>query len=153
MKNNSIMYVLTFVAGAIIGAAIFWISCSYCCKSSCCAQTCGPGIDTTGFSRIDVATASTYFQNYMADPVKIDTLRAVTISPEQYQAMKMIEELDSTVHGFRIYMGMKDSLTPVRIVIGTGSPERTDNIFVTTRIASRLCPPVCDVAIPFDGKY
>jgi hypothetical protein len=57
--------------------------------------------------------------------------------------MKIIAARDTSVHGFRIYMG-QNGKSQVRVVVGTGSPDKVDNIFVTTDEKSGPCPEVCD---------
>ena len=141
------MLLLTFVAGAIIGAAIVWMLCNCCCKTSCSTQQDNAKSDTTGIRQISVETANSYFRAYMNNPVSVDTVKAFSINAEQFSAMKLIAQSDSTVHGFRIYMGM-DSLAAVRIVVGTGSPDRTKTIYVTTDFGSGLCPYICDKSTP-----
>jgi hypothetical protein len=147
MKNKMTMFLLTFVAGAIIGAAIVWMLCNCCCKTSCCSQQGKEKSDTTGIREISVQTANAYFKAYLNYPISVDTMQAYSINPEQYNAMKLIAASDPTVHGFRIYNGM-DSLTPVRIVVGTGSPDRTKVIYATSDAGSGLCPYICDKSSP-----
>jgi hypothetical protein len=79
----------------------------------------------------------------MIHPDTVNGLKAYTINFDQYRAMKIIAEGDTSVHGFRIYNGM-DSLTPIKMVVGTGSPDKIAKIYVTTDVKSGPCPDVCD---------
>jgi hypothetical protein len=87
----------------------------------------------------------------MLKPLTVVGLRAFTINFDQFNAMKIIAGRDSTVHGFRIYMGM-DKKTPVRMVVGTGSPDKTENIYLTDSDESGPCPEVCDDSGPPSDK-
>ncbi len=108
--------------------------------------------DTTAIHHIGVKKANTLFKAYLANtPFVTDTLRAFTINMQQFDAMKLIAYRDSSVHGFRIYMGL-DSLTPVRMVVGTGSPDKTDQIYQTTDACSGPCPHICDESSPIMEK-
>jgi hypothetical protein len=151
MKNKFTMLLLPLVAGLIIGAAAAWMLCNCCCKTSSCKHECGNKIDTTGTRQISVKVANTYFKSYLANFISIDTLKGFTINSEQFNAMKLISKSDSTVHGFRIYLGM-DSLTPVRMVVGIGSPDKVSNIIVTTNLNSGPCPYICDKLSPIIAR-
>lgn len=147
---------LTFVAGAIIGAAIVWMLCNCCYKTSCCKMSCCKDqskvqSDTTGVSHISVQTANAYFKAYLNSPVGVDTVKAFTINAEQFKAMKLIAAGDTSVHGFRIYMGLNGQ-SPVMMVVGTGSPDKFNSIISTSTIGSGLCPHVCDITSPIMAK-
>lgn len=147
MNNKWILFVLTLAAGVIIGAAIAWMLCNCCCKTSCCTQKCGIPSDTTGIRPISVQTANTYFKTYLTSFISVDTVKGIAINADQFAAMQLIANSDTSVHGFRIYMGM-DSITPVRMVVGTGSPDKVRTIYVTTDENSGICPRVCDNESP-----
>ena len=139
---------LAFVAGVVIGAAILWMICNCCCKQSCSRTPVPePIIDSAAMRKVSVQQANTYFHAYFNSPVSVDSLKGFTINFQQFEAMKAIANIDSTVHGFRIYMGM-DSNTPVRLVVGTGTPDHTDNIYVTSDVDSGPCPHICDDTSP-----
>ena len=138
---------LTFVAGAIIGAAIVWMLCNCCCKTSCCTDQSKVKSDSTGVSPISVETANAYFKAYLNSPISVDTVKAFTVNFEQYNAMKIIAAGDSTVHGFRIYMGVNGQ-SPVMMVVGTGSPDKVNSILSTPAKNSGPCPYACDKTSP-----
>ena len=151
MKNKTTMLLLTFFAGAIIGAAIVWLSCICCCKSSCCPGQCAIAADTTGLLKVNDSAANVYFKAYLTSPDSVIPFKAFTINYKQFNAMKLIANADSTVHGFRIYMGMNNR-TPVRLVVGTGSPDKVSTIYMTTDEGSGPCPYVCDDSSPITDK-
>ncbi len=144
MKNKIPMLILTFVIGAVIGAAIVWMLFNCSSQNSRCGTTGSPVADTTGIQLISPKIANNYFKTYLTNFERVDTLKGFSINAEQFNAMKIIAKADSSVHGFRIYMGMKDSLTSVRMVVGTGSPDKTKSIYVTSDYNSGPCPHICD---------
>jgi hypothetical protein len=152
MKNKTTMLLLPFVAGAIIGAAIVWMLGNCCCKTSCSTQDDNLTTDTTRIRQIKVGIANKYFKNYLEHFDRVDTFKAFSITPDQFTAMKMIAKGDTSVHGFRIYMGMIDSLTPVRMVVGTGSPDKVNAIYTTNALGAGPCPWVCDKASPIMAR-
>ena len=151
MKNKTTLLLLTFAAGAIIGAAILWMLGNCCCKTSCCSHETTFIGDPSGLQKISVKEANSFFKTYIESPLSVDTLKAFTINAEQFNAMTLIVKADPKVNGFRIYMGM-DSLTPVRMVVGTGSPDKTNLIYETTDLSSGPCPHVCDISSPIMDK-
>jgi hypothetical protein len=148
MKNRTTLLILTFAAGAIIGAAIVWMLCICCCKTSCCSHQTSFIGDTTGIRKISVPTANSFFKNYLESPTSVDTLIAFTINAEQYNSMVMIAKSDPTVHGFRIYMGIDSVKTPVMMVVGTGSGDKGNPVYGTSSLNSGPCPRVCDRTSP-----
>jgi hypothetical protein len=150
MKNKFLMMFMAFVAGAAVGALIFWMVCCGCCKKSCCGQQCDLGINKEEIHLINTKQANTYFKAYISTAIP-DTLKAFTINLQQFNAMKLIEKAEPSVHGFRIYMGI-DSGKPVRMVVGTGSPDKTDFIYFTPDNFSGPCPHVCDNTSPIMDK-
>ena len=152
MKNKFTMWALAFVAGAIVGAAIVWIMCCCCCNKSCTHQKTGviqqngdsPG---SGPTLVTKEKANTCFKAYLTSFVSVDTLKGFAINMRQFNAMQTIVNGNPGVLGFRIYMGM-DSLTPVRFVVGFGSPDHVDTVFMTTDENSGPCPHICDTDSP-----
>jgi hypothetical protein len=146
--NQKFIYPLLYIlAGMVLGAVIAWMVINCCCRKECPAKT--PENDTPvtlGLQQIDTVTANNYFRSYMNSPY-VDTLWGFTINSKQFSAMKLIAAGDTSVHGFRIYLG-HDSLGPVRIVVGTGSPDKIGTIYVTTDEASGPCPDMCDDESP-----
>lgn len=145
MKTKTI--ILPFIAGLIAGAVITWAF--YSARTT--TSESGIKADTSAIQRIPVATANQYFLAYLAHPVSLDTLKAFTISKDQLSAMKMIELGDTTVHGFRIYMGMNNAM-PVKMVVGTGSPDRVSTIYLTSSKNSDPCPVLCDDESPIIAR-
>ncbi|MFZ4520548.1 MAG: hypothetical protein ACOYNC_02515 [Bacteroidales bacterium] len=153
MKNKTTMFLLAMFAGAIIGAAIVWMLCNCCCHKSCnVTQTpVPPPVESPGNQQINDSVANTYFKEYLKSPIHVDTLKAFTISFTQFNAMQQIANSDTSVHGFRIYLGM-DGKTPVRMVVGTGSPDKVNKIILTDDVNSGPCPYICDDSSPIMDK-
>jgi hypothetical protein len=68
---------------------------------------------------------------------------------DRFNAMGQILNSDSTVNGFRIYLGA-DSIpsNQAMMVVGTGSPDKTATIYKTSFSGSGPCPYFCDVSSP-----
>ncbi len=143
MKNKTTLIVSAFLLGLLIGCAACWCALS-CCKHGRCSQTCGVQVDSTGIDKIEVGKAGEYFSNYMDSAVVQQVpFKAFAVNKAQFNAMKLLSR-DTTVHGFRIYMGRDEKGNPVRLVVGTGSPDQTDEIYLTTDANSGPCPDFCD---------
>jgi hypothetical protein len=154
MKNKFTWIIVAFIVGVLIGCAIIWMCCCGCCKTSCKAEHCKVcELDSLSAKStlIDTIAANTYYHTYHSNPDIIDTLKGFTINLEQFHAMCMILNADTTgsVHGFRIYMGA-DSIpaNKVMMVVGTGSPDKTAQIYLTSAAASGPCPFICDTQSP-----
>lgn len=151
MKSKFTLLLSGGIFGAIAGAAIAMLLSTCCCHRSCPTDHCVLPPDSTGLTHVDTTKANTFFKAYMLTPQSIDTLKAFSINLAQFNAMKLIMQHDSTVHGFRIYMG-KDSSVNVRMVVGFGSPEKVDYIYQTSEENSGPCPDVCDLTSPIMDK-
>jgi hypothetical protein len=149
MKKEWIWVILAFIAGVLIGALVI-CKCWCCCSGSCETDVM---VDTDkAFPQTSLITegeANTQFHKYMENPDTVGILKGFTINMAQYNAMGQILSADTTVNGFRIYMGA-DSLTANRLmmVVGTGSPDKTSTIYETEAAESGPCPYVCDDASP-----
>jgi hypothetical protein len=156
MKNNFAKMILLFLAGLLIGGAIVWLCFCGCCKKQCeqQCQVVKPLRMQSEPVPIDTTTAKLYFHNYMNSPVSVDTVKALVLNLEQYYAMGLILNADSTVMGFRIYMGATDSTNtnPVMMVVGYGTPDHTTTIYSTSKPGSGLCPTLCDVNSPITNN-
>ncbi len=152
MKNKFTWIIVTFLLGIIIGGTIVWLCCCCCCKKSCdqhCQMLKKPLSLKTEPKLIDVPTANNYFHTYLLAPVSVDTLKAFTINLEQFYAMELILNTDTSVHGFRIYMGADSIPTnQVMMVVGTGSPDKPGTIYSTKPAGSGPCPLMCDKGSP-----
>jgi hypothetical protein len=151
MKNKFTWIVLAFLIGVLIGGAIIWLCCGCCCKKQCNehCQVAKPFSLKTAPKLIDTIAANAHYHTYLLAPVSVDTLKAFTINLEQYYAMGLILNADTSVHGFRIYMGA-DSIpsNQIMMVVGTGSPDKTGTIYSTTAAGSGPCPFICDKPSP-----
>ena len=156
-KPNKGIILLTFFAGLILGAALLWLLEGRCCKSVCLIpekSNTGGGLsrpiftDTTGVDTISAHTANSYFKNYYAHPDTVIGIKGFSITAKQFVAMKKIADADTSVHGFRIYFGKDAAMNPVRIVVGTGSPDKADEAYVTDAQDCGPCPNICDDSSP-----
>jgi hypothetical protein len=155
MKNNLPLMVLFFLVGLVIGGAIIWLCLGHEPKKHCEHHGCCITVPLTKAEPqlIDVLTAKQYFQAYLSSPLKIDTLKAFAVNLEQYKAMGKIINADTTVKGFRIYLGaMEKRATPVMMVVGFGTPDHTGMIYSTSSEDSGPCPILCDKDSPITTK-
>jgi hypothetical protein len=155
MKNKFTWMGLTFLIGLIIGAVIVWLCYCGCGKRQCDHQCKVVETDSlqSGMNKIDTTAANNYFKTYLLSPMSVDTLKAFTVTLEQYNAMTLILNNHSTAQGFRIYMGA-DSIPSNRVmmVVGFGSPEYSGDIYSTSAAGSGPCPIVCDQSSPIIKK-
>ena len=152
MKTKFSTIIVVFILGVVAGGVIAWMSVFFCEK--CCAHTCPPPPPpTVNLNRIVLQEAKEAFQRYKKDTsvIRVDTLKAFTINMEQFEAMAQIRK-NPNVHGFRIYMGIDKRMKHTRMVVGTGSPELTDEIYATSDAASGPCPYCCDTESPIMKK-
>lgn len=147
MKDISAKMVATFVAGLILGGVIVWFL--FCCKKDC-HENIGKGPNLPEPVLIDVSTANAYFSTYMLSPDTVSPFKAFAVNLMQYNAMKKILEVDTTVKGFRIYMGAADTTKSgrVSIVVGFGTPDHTATVYSTDMEDSGTCPFICDEDSP-----
>ncbi|MEI6900612.1 MAG: hypothetical protein WCL00_12100 [Bacteroidota bacterium] len=154
MKNKVPFMIVTFVVGILFGCLIFWFCSSGCQGKSCKTEHCkicqleSMPVQPT---HIDTTKAQAYYHLYHSNPDSIGVLKGFTINLEQFRAMCMILQNDTTgsVHGFRIYMGADSILTnKVLIVVGSGSPDKSGDIYSTSAAGAGPCPIVCDSDSP-----
>lgn len=98
---------------------------------------------------IDVTTAKSYYQKYMANPLQIEALSGIAIDMDQLSAINSIRTQVPTARGFRIYYGLDNSSNRIGIVVGIDNMghDITTNIIQTTRNYDP-CPPICDTPSP-----
>ncbi len=148
MKKELIWVILAFIAGLLIGALVI-CKCWCCCSDGCKTEVFSDPIKAfTVPSLITEGEANTQFHKYMENPDTIGVLKGFTINMAQYNAMGQILSADTTVNGFRIYMGADSLANRLMMVVGTGSPDKTSTIYETEAAESGPCPYVCDDASP-----
>jgi len=163
-KKNLFWMIGMFLVGAVIGVVITCLICCNCndsCKKSCkesCKKSCKEDIvlvqsakdllPVSGPLLISVDSANAYFKCYMKTPLSIDSLKAFSVNLQQLTAMQTLLAHDSTLAGFRIYMGIVGDPTDVNMVVatdGTGN-DKASEIYLTSR--SGPCPIMCDKGGP-----
>ncbi len=147
MKNRATIVISVFIAGLIIGAILVWLLIGARPYSGWFGTGAVPPIDTTGVTHVDVAGANAVFHNYSGNPDTIRGILCFSIGRPQVNAIRLIAEKHPDVHGFRVYYGIRDQRR-VWIMVGTGSPELTDEIYVTDDVGSGPCPDLCDTESP-----
>lgn len=166
MKNKVIWIAVSFVVGAIVGCAIFWLTCC-CCKETCerhsmksCMDTCEKHsmnccmhkckMMLPGVREISLDTAKAYFKCYMKSPILIDTLKCFMINQEQLNAMNILSHNNQKYKGFRVYMGIFGDPEPVSEIVGVNDDgtDDTSTILCAPANYSGPCPPTCDKDSP-----
>jgi len=138
--------VLTFLAGIFVGLSLFAIL-SF---TRGAAHPTAPPPPTS----IDAATANQLFLNYIARATKLnDTIKGFDLNKDLLAAMNLILANNSTVSGFRIYIGTDASRNRVGIVVGfdaSGKDITSGNNAIYQTDGSNLspCPPICDSQSP-----
>ena len=151
MKEATPKMILIFIAGLIIGAVIVWLL-----YSRCNITNGNNGDEDKGGSDpviIDTTTSQNYFSNYLHFPVSVDSVKALVINKQQYDAMTQILALYPDLKGFRIYFGATDTTINYNkmMVVGFGSPDYYQTIYATDSEESGLCPFICDDKSPVTG--
>jgi hypothetical protein len=97
---------------------------------------------------ISVSKANSFYKSALTMPVKhCDTVKAMNINMEQYQAMNYISGKVTGLTGFRVYYGIDASGAPVAMVVGvTNTKDNVSQIVQTSMNESGLCPTNCDGA-------
>lgn len=167
-KKNVFRMIGMFLVGAVIGGVITCLICCNCndsCKKTCketCKETCKKSckdstvvvqstkllLPVSGPLLISVDSANAYFKCYKKNPLSLDPLVAFSVNLQQLQAMQTLLAHDSTLAGFRIYMGVVGDPTDVNMVVatdGTGK-DKPSEIYLTSR--SGPCPIMCDKGSP-----
>jgi len=117
------------------------------------AFSSGPGSSTPGGGNVPVSAtvANGYFKNYMASAVSVNqVIKGFTVDKNQLEAMNNIAKENTTLRGFRIYMGKDNNANPVSIVVGIDGKglDAVNNTIYNVNSPGNPCPPVCDVASP-----
>ena len=144
MKTNK--YFLTVIG--FLSGIVFTIS-----FMGLFAFSSGPGSPAPvgGNVPVSAAVANGYFKNYMASAVSVNqVIKGFTVDKNQLEAMNNIAKENTTLQGFRIYMGRDNNANPVSIVVGIDGKglDAVNNTIYNTNSPGNPCPPVCDVASP-----
>ena len=163
-KKNVFWMVGMLLIGAIIGGVIVCLICCNCnesCKKSCkgtCKKSCKENtilvqsakalLPKSGPLLISIDSANAYFKCYKKTPLNIDQLVAFSVNLQQLEAMQTLLAHDSTLAGFRIYMGIVGDPTNVNMVVATDKAgnDNASEIYLTDRAGP--CPDLCDKGSP-----
>jgi len=144
MKNKKIIWTaLPFLAGAIFGISLLGLL-SFTGQSK--LQGADPAI-----TRITVADAHTYFQNYFKKATPYTSImKGFTIDKAGLTAMNTILGATPSAAGFRVYFGTDASGAGLWIICGVDSngSDMTGNIYGTNTHPPSPCPPNCDLNSP-----
>ena len=153
MKSNYGWLGLGIIIGAVVVAIVFWLwPCNQMktkggtgyVPQSVCSDTL-PGV-----RMISVDTANKYFRCYWLTPILLDTFKGFRVSVKQLNAMNLLYNSDTSLVGFRIYMGIYGDPEDVSEIVGVASDgsDDTTTIYTAPKDNSGPCPPVCDESSP-----
>lgn len=117
------------------------------------AFSSGPASSAPGGGNVPVSAtvANGYFKNYMASALSVNqVIKGFTVDKNQLEAMNNLSKENTTLRGFRIYLGKDNNANPVSIVVGIDGKglDAVNNTIYNTNSPGNPCPPVCDVASP-----
>jgi hypothetical protein len=135
MKKKSIVSVVTFVSGVILGVgALVLLSFT--------------GVVTSqGISKISIQEAQANFNRYYqtATPTN-QVIKGFAINKDQLDAMNRLSVENPNLAGFRLYMGLDNNSAAMGIIVGidnTGK-DNTASIYKASASVSGPCPTICD---------
>lgn len=143
MKTNKFYFTAAgFLTGLVLGISIFGL---VAFKNS-------PDAPGGGVGPVSSTDANTYFKNYMSSATPLNqVVKGFTIDKTQFDAMSMINQENSALTGFRIYLGKDNNARKVAIVVGVDSYGKDavgNTIYNTDSQGTNPCPPVCDASSP-----
>ncbi len=101
-----------------------------------------------GIISITATQANNYCKNYMSKSEPLNqVVKGFTVDKAQLSAMNTIAAENSSLTGFRIYMGKDNNNAKIGIVVGTDGNGRdavSNSIFNTDSPSSGPCPTICD---------
>jgi ABC-type lipoprotein release transport system permease subunit len=138
--NNLRKTMLTFVIGVFFGVAVI---ASYSFVNNNAATGTSGRVQT-----IDSNTAQQMKSNYLSTAQSFnDVLEGFALNKEQLDAMNRLNRENTSLSGFRIYLGANSSGGQVSVVYGIDAQGRdavSNSIYSTGLTQSGPCPPVCD---------
>jgi hypothetical protein len=144
MKTNKyFLTVIGFFSGVVLTISFMGLF----------AFSSGPGSSAPGGGNVPVSAtvANGYFKNYMASALSVNqVIRGFTVDKNQLEAMNNLAKENTTLQGFRIYMGKDNNAQSISIVVGVDSRgmDAVNNTIYNTNSPGNPCPPVCDVSSP-----
>jgi hypothetical protein len=153
MKKNKFNIVGTsFLTGAVFGISLFAIL-SF-------SKSATPPLPDPQPEIIDTVAAKQLFFNYYNSPGPIpERVKGFFVDRLQLIAMNNLVEFDSTLAGFRLYLGKSDADEPVGIVVGVAevrgklSDVKNGRIYKTASVKSGPCPFICDESSPITNDH
>jgi hypothetical protein len=148
MKTNKIgLSVLPFFLGAVLGFSLFAMV-SF-------TRADAPVNSPPEPDSISATDANVLLKRYLVTATTSPTpIKAFYIDLKQLDAMKLLLNKNSTLAGFRVYLGKTPGNNQVGIVVGVdnrGLDVATKTIYRTDSPQSGPCPTVCDASSPISA--
>jgi hypothetical protein len=139
MKNLKSSQFITFLGGILFGTVVLGV---ISWKSG---EITPPLLPVS--SKISVQEAQAYFSRYAQSAVPVNqVIKGFAVNKEQLDAMNRLAGENTSLAGFRIYMGLDNNSQPVSVVVGvtnTGN-DNSISIYKTASMYSGPCPTICD---------
>jgi hypothetical protein len=144
MKKNQItLMALTFISGIVLGVSAIGLF------SFTNAEN--PSAPAAVVTKINVTEANTLFKNYYQSTAPTTNIfKGFALTKEELTALNSLLTENSSLVGFRIYMGKSVTLSTVGIVVGVNSAGKdvTTSIYQSPAVGSGPCPTICDSSSP-----
>ena len=131
--------IFLFVTGFVVGALSFGLLAFTTIFTS-------PGSVAT-ISKISAPDAQASFKRYMTGSIPLNAIfKGFSVNRDQLSSMNSLIAENPSLAGFRIYMGVDNTSTPVGIVVGidNAGKDNTNSIYKTSSGSSGPCPTICD---------
>jgi hypothetical protein len=141
-KNQLTLMAVTFISGAILGIAALGLY-------SFTTTGPDPAFQVQSLTKISAKDAQTLMKNYLGGAVATSgVVRGFALNKDQLAAMNQLAKENTTLTGFRVYLGYDDNSNSVGIIVGISSSGQdvTSSIYKTAFKGSGPCPTICDGA-------
>lgn len=141
-KKQFTLMAVTFIAGIIIGVATLGLY-------SFTTTGAPPQTAMSLSSKITVKDAQYYLKNYASQASPINSIvKGFALNKEQVAAINQLAKENTSLTGFRVYLGFDDNASGVGIIVGINSSGQdvTTSIYKSSLKSSGPCPTICDGA-------
>jgi hypothetical protein len=139
-KNQFTIMTLTFISGIVLGVSAIGLF-------SFSNPVHPPALLPT-VSKISISEANTLFKSYYQSATPTNSVfKGFALNREELSALNNLLTENSSLSGFRIYMGTDAASASVGIVVGVNSSGKdvTTSIYQSVAVGSGPCPTICDV--------
>ncbi|NVO18516.1 MAG: hypothetical protein HXX13_02385 [Bacteroidetes bacterium] len=139
LKNLTSRTTLIFISGLLVGAsAIALLSFTGVVNTPS---------STPAYGKTSVQDAQASYRRYASKTSALnDLVKGFALNKEELNAMNSLITENPSLIGFRVYMGLDNSLAPIGIVVGidNAGKDNLNSIYKTSGSSSGPCPTLCD---------